>query len=363
MSYGIIRISKITSGSVKGIEIHDQREKNHSNTNSDINFLKSSLNYDLHNYNKVNFNSEVKSRIEKLNLKKRVRKDAIVMCQCLITSDNDFFSNISEDEQRRFFRSAYEFICKRYGKDNIISAIVHLDEKTPHIHINFVPVTSDGRLCAKDLFKRKDLLQLHDDFYKFNKSRGYNLQRGESREIIQKHLSTEEYKITTAYKEIEFKRADIEDMKKELTELNNALKMSCKGVEKILKDIKHIDTIKTKNVLGGQIKLNKDDFDYLVNLAKGIFFLKNENENLSKISKEYNKLKKESDFKISEKLKLYKEIERLKKDNSNLFSKFNEIIKYLEYKNLLIDFQEYQIEKEKMELNSKGILKFKDMEM
>lgn len=363
MSYGIIRISKITSGSVKGIEIHDQREKDHSNTNSDIDFSKSSLNYDLHNCDKINFNSEVKNHINKLNLKKKVRKDAIVMCQCLITSDNDFFSNMSEDEQRKFFRSAYEFICKRYGKDNIISAIVHLDERTPHIHINFVPVTSDGRLCAKDLFKREDLLKLHDDFYKFNKSRGYKLQRGESKEIIQKHLSTEEYKIATAYKEIEFKKADIEDTKKELTELNNTLKTSCKGVEKVLKEIRHIDTIKTKNALGGQIKLNKDDFNYLVNLAKEIFVLKNENEKLNKMSKEYSKLKKESDFKISERLKLYKEVEELKKDNSDLVSKLNRIMEYLECKNLLVDFQEQQIEKEKMMLKPKRTLKFRGMEM
>lgn len=219
MSYGIIRIQKMSRGLVKGIQIHDQREKDHSNTNSDIDFQKSYLNYDLCNTEKINFNQLVKSRINKLNLKKAVRKDAIVMCQCLITSDNSFFNKMSDEEQNKFFEKAYKFICDKYGKQNIISATVHNDEKTPHIHVNFVPVTFDGRLCAKDLFTRKNLSMLHDEFYRFNQENGYNLERGESKETKQIHLNTEEYKLKTAYKNIELKKKNINIINKELGQL------------------------------------------------------------------------------------------------------------------------------------------------
>jgi hypothetical protein len=200
MSFAIIRIQKMTTGTVKGIQIHDQREKEFSHTNPDIDFSKSDLNVDLYNNENVNFNHKVKEHIQELNLPRKIRKDAIVMCQCLVTSDKSFFDNLSPVEQNIFFKDSFNFIKERYGEKNIISATVHYDETTPHMHVNFVPITEDKRLCAKDLFKRTDLIRLHDDFHKYCKEHGYNLERGENRGVSQKHLSVGEYKIETKKK-------------------------------------------------------------------------------------------------------------------------------------------------------------------
>ena len=86
-----------------------------------------------------------------------------------------FFDNLSSQKQKQFFKDSFEFIKETYGEKNIISANVHYDEKTPPMHVNFVPITNDGRLCAKDLIK------LHDNFSKHCKDHGYDLERAESK--------------------------------------------------------------------------------------------------------------------------------------------------------------------------------------
>ena len=121
MSFAIIRIQKMTIGTVKGIQIHDQREKEFSHSNPDIDFSKSDLNEDLYNSKNINYNQEIKNKIKELNLTRAVRKDAIVMCQSLITSDKSFFDSLSSQEQKQFFKDGFEFIKRnlRRKKYNI----------------------------------------------------------------------------------------------------------------------------------------------------------------------------------------------------------------------------------------------------
>ena len=166
MSYSIIRIQKFSSSDVKGIEIHDLRKKDGiSHTNKDIDWNRTALNYDLHAEQNINYQKTVKDKISALNLPKAVRKDAVVMAQALVTSDNDFFVDKSDMEIQEFFQLSYGFIRSKFGGKNIVSATVHMDERTPHMHVNFVPVTPDGRLSAKSLFTPASLRQLQDSFH------------------------------------------------------------------------------------------------------------------------------------------------------------------------------------------------------
>lgn len=197
MSFGIVRVQKMGSGTVKGIEIHDRREKEGiSHTNKDIDWEQTSQNYDLHPKQNQNFTKTVKERIAKLNLPKAVRKDAVVMAQVLVTSDHDFFKGLSKEQQEQFFKDSYNFLSERYGKENVISATVHLDERTPHMHFNFVPVTADGRLSAKSVLTRQNLIQQQTAFQE-QVGKHYGLERG-----IQggkkKHLEIAELKAQTA---------------------------------------------------------------------------------------------------------------------------------------------------------------------
>lgn len=200
------------SGSVKGIQIHDKREKEGiSHTNKDIDWDRTKLNYDLHPAQNSNFNSAVKRRIEQLSLKKAVRKDAVVMAQVLVTSDNDFFKGLSSDQQKQFFKDSYDFLADRYGKENIISATVHLDEQTPHMHFNFVPVTDDGRLSAKSVLNRQALIEQQDDFVSAV-GKKYGLQRGVRSDERREHLETAEYKLKTTLQQTEKAEQQLEKL-------------------------------------------------------------------------------------------------------------------------------------------------------
>lgn len=209
----MVRVQKFTAGSVGGIQIHDRREKDHSNTNPDINWSMTGGNYDLCQAQNENFRQAANERIAQLNLPKAVRKDAIVMAQVLVTSDSEFFTKLHEykpefwdssstyqvyavpDNKAEFFQDAYNFLAERYGKENVISATVHLDERTPHMHFNFVPVTADGRLSAKDVLTKATLTEQQDAFHE-QVGKQYGLDRGEPKGSgkRRKHLETSEYK-------------------------------------------------------------------------------------------------------------------------------------------------------------------------
>lgn len=216
MSVGIVRVQKMGGGSVKGIEIHDRREKEGiSHTNKDIDWEKTKLNYDLHPDQNCNFNQAVKKRINELHLPKAVRKDAVVMAQVLVTSDTDFFKNLSPNQTKKFFEDSYKFLCNRYGKENVVSATIHMDERTPHMHFNFVPVSADGRLSAKSILTRQSLIEQQTAFYE-KVGKDYGLERG-----IQggkkKHLEIAELKEQTALAQAR----EAEDIVHEATEVYN----------------------------------------------------------------------------------------------------------------------------------------------
>lgn len=99
----------------------------------------------------------VSSRIESLGLKRKPRENAVRMVEWVLTMPEE------ETNQKAFFRAAYKALEKEYGSDNVIGAWVHLDEPgaRPHMHFDFVPVTSDGRLSAKSLMDRTHLRQIH----------------------------------------------------------------------------------------------------------------------------------------------------------------------------------------------------------
>lgn len=218
MNYGIVRVQKFSSGSVKGIEIHDRREKEGiSHTNKDIDWSKTDFNYDLCEKQNKSFTKASKERISKLNLKKAVRKDAVVMAQVLVTSDHEFFETLPYSEVRNFFENSYAFLSERYGKENVISATVHMDERTPHMHFNFVPVTQDGRLSAKSVLNRQSLIEQQTAFYQQVGQR-YGLQRGQQGGK-KRHLDVAEYKVTTLHKEAQNVAQDVSRLKDSLIPL------------------------------------------------------------------------------------------------------------------------------------------------
>ena len=110
----------------------------------------------------------------------------------VLGSDKTFFDGLAKVEQYNFFSDCYKFFAERYGEENIIAAVVHTDETTPHMHLNLMPVTKGGRLCSKQLFDKPQLQKLQTDFYEEG-GKKYGLERGKEGSQ-KKHLSTAEFK-------------------------------------------------------------------------------------------------------------------------------------------------------------------------
>jgi len=195
MSYLVLHMDKFKKEAVRGIQSHNNRERE-SHSNPDINYERSSHNYDLHEPVAVNYSEAIQNRIDDLLLVKAVRKDAVQMCGLIVSSDREFFWKIGPEETRRFFEESKSFLTEFVGAENVISAMVHMDEKTPHMHFLHVPVTPDGRLNAKNIYTRESLKKLQTELPKYLQSRGFDLQRGVEQEpgSAKKHLNTREFK-------------------------------------------------------------------------------------------------------------------------------------------------------------------------
>lgn len=260
MSVGVVRVQKMTSGSVKGIEIHDKRKKDVSHTNGDIDWSKSHSNYDLHTDQNSSFTQAVKRKIDTLERTRAVRKDAVVMAQVLVTSDKAFFDGLSKEQQQQFFKDSYDFMANRYGKENVVSAVVHLDERTPHMHFNFVPITADGRLSAKSILTRQALIEQQTAFYE-QVGKTYGLGRGKTDKEraeqgdTRKNMSMPEYKAYTK---------QLAELKQEVQALTQRLE-SLQGIELPIRDINALAPQKT---LTGAIKgISLEDIENLKRTA------------------------------------------------------------------------------------------------
>ena len=195
MSYLAAHMEKFKKEAVRGIQGHNQRERK-IKSNPDIEPDRSCLNYDLHNDGPTNFSKFIDQRIDSLNLKKVPRSDAVYMCEVVVSSDAEFFKGLSSSEQRRFFLAAKEWLDGFVGRKNTIAAIVHMDEKTPHLHYSHVPITKDGRLCAKDVYTKASLRELQNGLPRYLQSMGFDIDRGveQGPGSSKKHLNTREFK-------------------------------------------------------------------------------------------------------------------------------------------------------------------------
>ncbi|MBU7211171.1 MobV family relaxase, partial [Staphylococcus aureus] len=156
----------------------------------------------------INYNQTIDEKIDaNYSGNRKIRSDAIRHVDGIITSDSDFFKGLTPREERQFFKDSLEFLKEEYGEENMVYATVHVDEKTPHMHFGFVPLTDDGRLSAKEkLGNKKAMTELQDRFNSFIKEQGHDLERGISKSLTQaEHKQMETLKKETDYHESQLK--------------------------------------------------------------------------------------------------------------------------------------------------------------
>ena len=176
--YGILRFKKYKGPAISPIEAHNERTKEQYASNPDIDTSRSRYNFHLVQP-QGKYREEVDRMIAASNC--RVRKDSVRVVEALITASPEFFNGKTRSEVKAYFEYALKFLESKQNPDTFLSAVVHMDEKTPHLHLCFVPLTADGRLSAKEIIgNRKKLIRWQDDFWQHMVSRYPELERGES---------------------------------------------------------------------------------------------------------------------------------------------------------------------------------------
>ena len=226
MSYLVARMQKMKAPNLIGLGNHNQRKTdNHSNKEIDVS--RSNLNYDLVNRT-YNYKTDIEKYINGNKSSPRaVRKDAVLVNEWIISSDSAFFKDLDENQTKQFFHSARNYFAQKYGDQNIRYAQVHMDERTPHMHLGIVPFTEDKRLSAKTIFNRQALQTIQEDFPKYLKEQGFDIERGQE-QSDRKHLSVNEYKKLEDRTELK----ELQEAEKELAEKNQVSQSELKKVKK-----------------------------------------------------------------------------------------------------------------------------------
>ena len=183
MAFAILRIAKLKKAGLHGSSSHVTRERETPNADPSIE------NVQLLGRRPVD---DVLARVEQIaearsaSGARKLRSDAVLAVEHMLTASPEFFDQASPDEVLRWAQASVSFLGQRFGDENIVNATLHLDEKTPHIHAYHVPVGTDAKgvptLTAKKLYGGpKELGQLQTDYHAYLRSHGIRLDRGLAR--------------------------------------------------------------------------------------------------------------------------------------------------------------------------------------
>ena len=176
--FAILRFAKYKGPEISNIEAHNERTKEEYASNPDIDKSRSHLNFHLFEPERK-YRAEAERQIKDAGC--RTRSDSVRLVEALVTATPEFFKGKKKAEIKAYFQEALDFIREHQDQKTIISAGVHMDEKSPHMHLCFVTLTEDGRLCAKEIVgNKKKLTQWQDQFWEHMVKKYPDLERGES---------------------------------------------------------------------------------------------------------------------------------------------------------------------------------------
>lgn len=312
MSYCVARMEKMKSDNLVGIGNHNQRRfSNHSN--KDIDVSKSHLNYDI--LDKVkSYKTDIEGYINANKSSKRaVRKDAVLVCEWIITSDSEFFESMTPADTREYFQTAIDFFAERYGSKNLMYAQVHLDERTPHMHLGIVPFDKDNKLTAKTMFDREALQDIQNELPRYMNERGFKVERGKAGSEA-KHLTVQEYK--DVQKEIQKQSEVLDGVKKELE--------SVKNVTRTKDFLDELDSKSKKTLLGNDVKISQEDYqelkEQLLGADKSLLEMDKLKQHNQKLSRSIYDLRDELDDSKAYADRLYDKNDSLKEQIKHLDS-------------------------------------------
>lgn len=285
MPYAIMRFAKRKRGAIHSMEAHNERKKESYKSNPDIDLNKHDSNYHLIQP-KHSYYTEVMTRIERAGCK--VRRDSVLMVDAIITASPEFMITLPAEEQREYFEHALRFIKREVGEQNVIAATVHKDEKTPHKHICFTPITPDGKLSAKLILgNQQKLSEWQTKFHECMSARWSVLERGiSSMDTHRKHIPV------WLYKKSQRLDMEFEQVKRALADINmlNAGRKRDEAIAILAKWVPEAEQFTA------QVKLNRGYIDELEhdNLSLQME-LRDKGEKLNEAWDEAYKFKKAAD--------------------------------------------------------------------
>lgn len=186
-------MKKLHRDDIPPVEKENERDENYQglNKNIDHNRTKNNIRFIERGQSYLSY---AKQRAKEVGA--RVKKDSVLISSMFVGASPEFFFGMPPESIREYFAMCYRFFRDRYGEENIVSAVVHLDETTPHMHLNIVPIYQGHRLCCKHLFEREPLRKLQTDIFE-QVGKFWGLERGKIGSQAE-HLDVMDYKIKMA---------------------------------------------------------------------------------------------------------------------------------------------------------------------
>lgn len=263
--YCIIRMRKVKMTALKASQIHNERlTDRHSNPDIDINRSDQNIVF----FKTENLSENVRERVADIQAgqKRKIRRDAPVAIEYMITASPEAMARLSKQEQEQYFSESLNFVEARHGTRNRLSAVLHLDETTPHLHVLVFP-EREGKLDAKSFFKLPALTAMQDEFA-VKVGRQFGLERGvRLTELLEKGEKPHRHQSVAVYKAKKLKETE-----RKLAEL-----------EQTTADLAAVEAITPKKgVLSSRVSVTPEEFETLSGQAKAYVVTK---ETLAKRSK------------------------------------------------------------------------------
>lgn len=236
---------------LKASQIHNERlTDRHSNPDIDIDRSDQNVVF----FKTGNLLENVRERVADIQAgqKRKIRRDAPVAIEYMITASPEAMARLSKQEQEQYFAESLNFVEARHGTRNRLSAVLHLDETTPHLHVLVFP-EREGKLDAKSFFKLPALTAMQDEFA-VKVGRQFGLERGvRLTELLEKGEKPHRHQSVAVYKA------------KKLKETEQALSR----LEQTTEDLAAIEAIQPqKNLFSSRVSVTQDEFETLSSQAK-----------------------------------------------------------------------------------------------
>lgn len=191
-----------------------------------------------------NWLQDINSEIQTAGAKPR--SNSVLALDTVYTASPDFFQGKTNQQNDDFFKDCLQFHQEHFG--HIISAVVHYDETTPHLHVISVPLTKDGRLSARDVIGNKAKMSKTQDAFFEQVGRGYGLERGIHIDGQEKkeHISAQEHELREIRQQIAKKQEQLEAIEHSEEMARIRAQESKRTAEELQKQVKQLQEERAK---------------------------------------------------------------------------------------------------------------------